>query len=375
MGADDATATIRIRACRSPRRFLDLQRGFYRDDPHYVPPLTLTEAWQVDPRRNPFFEHGEAGFFEAVREGRCVGRISAAADHLHDEFHGDRIGVFGHFEAADQTTAHALLDTAAEWARAHDREALRGPIDLSTNYRCGLLLPDSEPGPPMMMMPHNPPHYAGWLESWGLTKAKDLLALDIDSADYDTGRYEKLFDRVLQRSGATVRDLDLRRFAAEIRIVWDLYHRIWEKNWGFAPMSRAEFERHAADMKQIARPGYLKIAERAGEPVGFVVGLPDPNPAIRACGGRLLPFGWWRFLRALKKVDRTRVITLGVVPEYRQTGIDMALMLAYIRDVEPECPTCESSWILEDNLMMIRPLMKQLRGRVYRRYRIYERPL
>src|SRR5262245_33889956 len=156
-------AALTIAPLRHAARFLDLQRQFYRGDPHFVPVLTAGEAWQIEPRKNPYFAHAEAEFFVARRGPRVVGRISAARDRLHDEFHGDRTGFFGHFEAADAAVAAALVQTAADWCRQRGATVLRGPIDLSTNYKCGLLVA-GEPGPPVLMMPHNPPHYAQWLE-------------------------------------------------------------------------------------------------------------------------------------------------------------------------------------------------------------------
>jgi GNAT superfamily N-acetyltransferase len=358
----------------APLRFLDVQRQFYRGDPHFVPLLASAEAWQIDPRKNPFFAHADAEFFVARRAGAIVGRISACRDRLHDEFHGDRVGFFGHFEAADAEAAQVLLRHAAQWCRQRGADALRGPVDLSTNYRCGLLV-DGEAGRPVIMMPYNPPHYADWIEAAGLRKSKDLLALRVTSSTLDIPRLERVVARLAQKSSATVRRLDLRRFDAECRVLWDLYHRIWERNWGFVPMSEGEFLAQAKDLKKIARAELMHIAEIDGAPVGFVVALPNVNSAVAACNGRLLPFGWWKFLRALRKERMVRVITLGVVPEHRKVGIEMQLLFQVVRQgIDAGFDACEASWILEDNKDMLGPL--QTLGHVpYRRYRIYERAL
>jgi GNAT superfamily N-acetyltransferase len=372
--AKELRAGPRLRELSQPARFLDLQRGFYRGDPHYVPPVTSAEAWQLDPRKNPFFRHAEVGLFAAFAGERCVGRISTSRDRLHDEFHGDRIGFFGHFEAADEPSAHALLAHAAAWCRARGATALRGPVDLSTNYRCGLFV-GGDPGPPVVMMPHNPPAYAAWLEAFGLRPAKDLLALHVTDASLDLRRVDRIAEHLAKKSSATMRPVSLRRFDAECELLWDLYHRIWERNWGFVPMARDEFLAQARDMKRIAHPALMHIAEVRGEPVGFVVALPDVNVGARACNGRLLPFGWWRFLRAMKQAKLIRVITLGVVPEFRRLGIEMLLMHRVIRrGLDAGFRACEASWILEDNRDMLGPL-ETLGHRPYRRYRIYEQPL
>jgi hypothetical protein len=355
----------------SPGRFLDVQRRFYRGDPHYVPPMTVAERWQVDPARNPFFAHAESTFLVAERGGAIVGRISATRDRLHDEFHGDRIGFFGHFEAADEAAARALLDAAAAWLRAHGAERLRGPVDLSTNYRCGLLI-DGESGPPVVQMPYNPPIYARWLESCGLRKAKDLLALMVRWDPAMTARLDRVGARLKERTGITTRLLERARFAAEIELLWQLYNRIWERNWGFVPMSQREFDRQAKEFRPFLQREDVRIAHKGEEPVGFAIFLRDLNVPIKACNGRLLPLGWWRFWRALRKVNSTRVFTLGILPEFRKSGADAILLQELILGgARQGYRSCEASWLLEDNVPIIKAI-EGVGGKVYRRYRVYE---
>lgn len=370
----DLAADVAIRPVRSARQFLDLQRAFYRRDDNYVPPITSAEAWQLEPAKNPFFGHAQFEAFAAYRGRECVGRISACRDELHDEFHGDRIGFFGHFEARDEQVAHALLAHAANWCRVRSAQSLRGPVDLSTNYKCGLLI-DGKAGPPVMMMPYNRPEYGDWIESFGLQKAKDLLALHGTSESLDRPRMDKMTARIEKRTGINLRRLDLRQFDRECRILWDLYQRIWERNWGFVPMVEGEFLAQAKDLKKVCHPALMHIAEKDGEPIGFVVALPDTNVGAKACNGKLLPFGWSKFLWAMRKKHLIRVLTLGAIPEYRKTGLDMLLMHRVMtQGIDAGFDACEASWILEDNHDMLGPL-KTLGCTPYRRYRIYERPL
>lgn len=374
----DLAADVAIRPVRSARQFLDLQRAFYRGDPNYVPPVTIAESWQLEPKKSPFFEHAQVECFAAYRGNECVGRISTTRDRLHDEFHGDAVGFFGHFEARDQAAAHALLRHAATWCRARSATALRGPVDMSTNYRCGLLI-DGKAGPPVMMMPYNPPTYGDWLEGFGLHRCKDLLALHGTSESLDRPRMDKLTQRIEKRTGITLRRVQLNQFEHECRVLWDLYQRIWERNWGFVPMTEAEFLAQAKDLKKVVHPSLLHIAhapaQEGGGAIGFVLAIPDTNVGAKACNGRLLPFGWWKFLRAMKRKHLIRVLTLGVVPEYRKTGLDMLLMHRVMtQGIDAGFDACEASWILEDNHDMLGPL-QTLGCTPYRRYRIYERPL
>ena len=368
------SSRVEIEPCRSPRRFLAAQRAFYRGDPDWVPPLLLAEAGKLDPRKAPFFEHARAGFFLARRDGAIVGRISTCRDAAHDAFHGDRIGFFGHFEAMDRAASDALLDHARAWLRAQGATAMRGPVDLSTNHRCGLLI-EGDPGPPFVMMPHNPPHYRDFLEGYGLEPAKDLLALRMLGPELELERLERIAARARERLGVTTRRLDVRRFAAEVRTLWQLYNRIWERNWGFVPMSEREFAAEAHAMKAILRPALTTIVERDGTAIAFAIGLPDVNLAIRACDGRLLPFGWFRMLATLRRVRRFRTMMLGVLPEERRNGVDAVLLHDFIAvGLANGWPDCEASWVLEDNVAMLRPLLRA-GGRIHRRYRIYEMPL
>ncbi|MFM1872341.1 MAG: hypothetical protein RL398_1763 [Planctomycetota bacterium] len=370
----DRADGFQLREVRSPGAFLDLQREFYRTDPLFVPPVTLAEKWQVDRRKNPFFAHADVGLFALYDSGRLVGRMSTARDRLHDEFHGDRVGFFGHFEATSANAAEGLLRRAEAWCAARGADSLRGPVDLSTNYRCGLLI-EGEPGLPCMMMPHNPPIYAEWIERAGLCKAKDLLALTVDQQSIDYDKLSRIAARLKKRAEVTLRPMNMRKFGAEAEILWDLYHRIWEKNWGFVPMSKPEFLRQATDLKNVGRAEFLTIAEIGDRPVGFVAALPDTNVGAKACDGRLLPLGWWKFLQAMKRVRHLRVITLGILPEFRNIGLEMMLIHSVVENGRIYgMDSCEASWILEDNRSMLGPL-ETLGFQPFRRYRIYEKQL
>jgi len=186
---------------------------------------------------------------------------------------------------------------------------------------------------------------------------------------------DNLVERIRRRTGAVIRPFDMKRFGQELETVWALYNRIWERNWGFVPMTEGEFLRSAKEFKLVAVPELLVIAEIDGQPVGFALDIPDVNVGTKACNGRLLPFGWWKFLRAMKTNHKGRMLTLGVVPEYRKSGIDGLLLDYYVHNGQRfGYPDCEASWILEDNHEMLR-VLESLGGWEIRRYRVFEKAL
>lgn len=372
-----AGATLRVERVESRadlRAFLRLPWHIYRDDPHWVPPLLVEQRRLLDRHKHPFHRHAEVDYFLARRGARVVGRIAAIVNHRHIEFHQEPVGFFGFFECTDDpAAANALLSTAEEWLRARAMQAMRGPMNFSTNEECGLLV-DGFDTAPMIMMTHNPPYYERLLEGAGLRRAKEMYAYllaDIREPD----RLMRGVTRLAERSPALVRPIRMKELKREIERVREVYNSAWERNWGFVPMTEAEFDDMARQMKQIVDPELCLIAEVDGEPVGFALALPDFNQAIRHTDGRLLPFGIVKLLWHARRIDQVRVITLGVKPEYRRHGLDAMMMLRqYRRALELGYRRSEASWILEDNLPM-RRILERLGWDIYKTYRIYEKSL
>jgi GNAT superfamily N-acetyltransferase len=282
-----------------------------------------------------------------------VARIAACVNRLHNEVHGDRVGFFGWFDVEpDPEAATALVAAARAWVAARGMTSLRGPVCYSTNDVCGVLV-DGFEHPPMLMMPWNRPDYDALLRGAGLAKAKDLVAYWIPSSSPIPERYVRVTDRALARLGFTLRDIDLKRWRAEVDTVKALYNRSWERNWGFVPMTDAEFEHAAKDLRQIVDPRMFMMVERAGVPVGFAGILPDVNEALVGLDGRLFPFGLFKLLRRMKRIRNVRIVLLGVVPEARGRGVDAAIFVRALTKAR-ECGYAggEASWVLEDNERM-----------------------
>jgi GNAT superfamily N-acetyltransferase len=376
-----STGTVRLRELGpndSLAPFIELPWRVNRDDRHWVPPLRRSLKALLGRSRHPFHRHAEVAYFVAERSSEVVGRLAAIVNRRHNEFHGDRTGFFGFFDAVnDDEVAGSLLETAATWLRERGLIRMMGPVNFSTNQECGLLVRGFDSAP-AVMMPHNPRYYSALLERLGLQKEKDLLAYRLVGG---VGPPERLTSglrriRIGERLGIRIRPLDVRRLVGEMRSIRELYHSAWRNNWGFVPMTEDEFDHLARELRPVIDPALCLIAEDCDRrAVGFSIALPDVNQALKTLDGRLFPFGFLRYLASKRKIDNLRIMTLGVDPRVRRRGVDAALyMTTWLTAQAKGYRTAEASWILEDNWPMRRAL-ERLGGRCFRTYRIYSRQL
>ena len=363
---------------RELKAFMRLPWRLYRNEPHWIPPLLMDLRKRLDRQRNPFFEHAEAEYFLAWRDGRPVGRITAQVDRNFNEFQGNDWGLFGFFECEDDPeAAGALLDAAAAWLRERGRDRMVGPMDFTTNDECGLLV-EGHDRMPIILTPWQHPYYQGLLEGAGLTKAMDtfMWELYVDKRERVHPAIWEMAEKVKSEHGITVRPMRKRDLQAEVGRFLEVYNAAWERNWGFVPLSEEEVRHYAKDLKPVLDENWAMIAEaRDGTVVGAALTLPDFNQVLAHLNGRLLPFGWAKALYWRRKVDRVRVFALGVKREYQHTGV-AARMYELHFDSAERTPQKggETGWILESNTAMNRA-MEGMGGKISRRYRFYEKPL
>ena len=361
------------------RRFVGFPWQLYdaKQHPQWVPPLRMAVYDALDVKKNPFYRDADRELFVAVRDGRIVGRIAAIENRAHNAFHGDRVGFWGFFECIDdQAVADALFDSAAGWLSARGLTSMRGPMNPSTNYECGLLV-DGFENRPTFMTAWNPPYYDALCAGAGLERAKDLLGFWFPATEpgYELPDFvRKQAERALEKGRITFRDLDPKHFDREVAACWEIYNDAWERNWGFVPMSRAEFEHMAKDMKQLLWPQLAFMASVDGVPAGFMLALPDYNEVlIRNRSGRLLPFGLVRMLWGKRTIRTARVMALGVKGSFRSRSI-LALFTHEVmrRGLAMGKIGAEASWLLEDNQLIVKP-MRAMGARERMRWRVYER--
>ena len=376
------SVTIRpVRTRRERKRFVKVPFRLHRDHPQWVAPLIFERMEFLNPEKNPYFRHAEAELFVAERDGEPVGRISAQVDRRWDEYQGGSDAMFGFFEAAeDPEVSRALLGAASEWARSQGRERLLGPMDFTTNDEIGILVEGFERRP-MILEPWHPPHYAGLIEAEGFSKAMDVLMWELQFGDLKEGkRFDPAIhaaaEKALHEEGIAIRNMRKREMAAEVRHFMDVYNEAWGDNWGFVPVTDEEVEFQAKNLKQVLDEEWAWMAEKDGEVIGAALTLPDVNQVMAKLNGRLLPFGWARFLLGKRKIDQCRVLALGVKSAYRHTGVAAGLYLKHLEAaaVPGGIVGGEMGWILETNGPMNRA-MEGMGGTVVKRYRIYEQAL
>ncbi len=370
----DAVVVEPVRDRRDLRRFVDYMYDRNANDPHWVPPLRLSEHQRLNPNKNPFFDHADVQLLLARREGRVVGRIAGIDDRLHRERYNDNLAMFGFFEAEDALVAHALLDAVGGWAHGRGRTLVRGPVNPSLNESAGLLV-DGFDSDPMLLMPHTPPEYGGFIESCGYTKVKDLFAWITDIDRETPPGIARLARRTGERAGLTVHPLNVSEFTREVEHLRVLYNGAWERNWGFVPPTRDEFRRLATELKPILDPRAAIGVEANGVMIACAVAIPDIHQALKGTSGRLFPRGLLRLLRRRQYVDQVRLLLVGVRPDYRTPGFFPWLLSEWHRHVRGgPYKRAELSWVLEDN-RDINKAAEMSGARRYKTYRIYQKAL
>lgn len=374
------TATIRPVASKADlERFIALPWRLYAGDPNWVPPLRRRQRELFSLRHNSFFAHADVQLFLAYRGGQVVGRISAQVDHAHNHYHHERTGFFGFFEAEnDPALASDLLGAAEAWLRARGMERVRGPLSFSLNGEAGLLIEGFD-SPPMILMPYSPPYYQVLIEANGYKKVKDLFAWRYDWTGIGD-RAKRMVQTLRAMPEVHVRHLNMRRLDQEVRTILEIVNSAWGENWGFVPVTEAEAQQFVRDLRLIADPHVILIAEVDGHPAATAVSLPNLNEAIRDLNGHLFPFGFLKLLWRLKirGVKSGRLLLLGVKKEYRTRRFaGLAYLLCdelYRRAQGRGYEWAEFSWTLEDN-GLVNTLIEHVGCRRYKTYRIYEKVL
>jgi len=369
---------IRVEATKNPQDLMTFIRfpwEIYKGDRYWVPPLIKDQLVKFGPD-HPFRSHSDMIFFLAYRGEKAIGRIAGIIDHHYVEFHQEKVGFFGFFESVPEAeVAGILLSKVADWLKGHEMEKMAGPMNPSTNDECGLLVEGFDSSP-CLMMPYNPPVYPSLLEGFGLRKKMDLYAYLLETPTFKLARLDRITERLKKKEPELhVRPINLRRFGEELKIVKEIYNEAWSKNWGFVPMTDEEIDLTAKDLKPLVVADLVLFAYLGNEPVGFSVAIPDYYVVLKHLNGKFGLLGAIKFLYYSKKIDKIRVMLLGVKHAFQKRGVEGLLYIeTFKRGNKKGYHQAECSWILEANPLMQHGI-EAMGGKRYKNYRIYEMPL
>jgi GNAT superfamily N-acetyltransferase len=363
---------------RDIKDFIDFHFYIYRNDPYWVPPLKFERMQFFNPKKNPFYKHADIALFIAKKDGKSAGTIAAIVNHNHNKFYKEKVGFFGCFEVIENyEVAKMLFDKVKDWLKEKNMNTIRGPMNFSTNDECGLLI-DGFESPPVCMMTYNPKYYIDFIEKYGFKKTMDLYAYFISLEELRKKAKkvpEKLIsvvNKIKKRNNLIIRNIDMKKFDEEVERFKKIYNSAWEKNWGFVPMTNEEIEHLADGLRKFLDPDLIFIAEIDDSPVGFSLTLPDINQPLLKIKGKLLPFGWIKYLWYKRRIDICRVFAMGVLKKYRRLGINALMHYKTSKKLLSKgYKLAEMSWILENNVMTNREI-QTMGGKIYKTYRIYD---
>lgn len=360
--------------------FLNVVDSIYESDPAFVRPLDMDLKDRLNPRKNPFFEHGEAALFCAYRSGRPVGRISASIDREHLDRYHDATGFFGFLDTVDdEEVARALIERAEGWLRGKGMKRARGPVSLNINEELGCLV-DGFDTPPYLLMPHHRPYQGGLIEKSGYAKVKDVYAWSYKVGDLNK-RVKTAHDEIAKMPEISVRKASLKTIDHDVELLVEFFNDTWSDNWGFVPFTRAEVKKMASDFRLLLMPDMTCIVNIDGEPAAMAIALPNLNELVGDLHGKLLPLGLPKLLWRLKVKGpkSARLILLGIRKKYRLVRKYAGLTLFMYAEMNDGARRVgvergELGWTLEDN-GRINAGIAMMGAKRYKTYRVYEKAL
>jgi GNAT superfamily N-acetyltransferase len=360
---------------RDLKKFIAFPYHFYRRHPAWIPPLKIEQKKIFNPKKNSLLKHCDYQLFLLYEKAEIIGRIAVYINDAANKYWQAKIGFFGHYECIpDPGAADILLETAEKWLKEKGMQVMRGQWNL-VSQDIGFIYEGFDL-PPTVLSSYNPPYYNDHMVQYGMKKTRDLNVYnaDLGKAYKLPPRFFSFTDKIARRYGVKIRTINMKRLVEDARIIVRLTNESLKDNWGYYPVDESEAENIAADLKMIIHPEMVFIAEVEGNPVGYLLSVPDVNDILKHMKGRLFPLGIFKLLRGIKKINRYRIWAMGILPEYQKRGASM-LMFRRINDfAAPRGSYLEANWILEDNDLMNNALIK-LEFDLVKKYRIYEKEI
>lgn len=337
------------------KNFVKFPFALYKGHKYWVPQLIMDELELFNPAKNPAYSYSETKLFLAYKDGRIAGRVAAILNKAANEKYDTKNLRFGWFDAVeDGAVFKALFDAVEAWGKELGMETLTGPHGFTDLDPEGMLIHGFDQLSTIAVY-YNYPYYQGLMESVGFEKEIDYVEYRSKAPKKEDGVPEKLLrlgERIKQRSALTILNFKKRKhMMSRAREIFELVDEAFEEIYGSVPLTKEQIDYYVRKYISFAEPDLIQAAENPeGEIVGFMIALPNLSTAFQKAKGRLLPFGWFHILKALKKNDTIDFYLAGVSKKYRGQGVDLMMVLEAIKSaINRDILYAESNPELEDN--------------------------
>jgi hypothetical protein len=361
---------------KSLKQFIDLPKRIHLDHPNWVPPI-YSEDWKYfDPKRNKEFQHSETVLALAVRDNEVAGRIMGIINHRYNNFRQEKNGRFAYLECPNEKeVAHSLLDFIEQWSRERGMNKIIGPMGFSDQDPEGYMIEGFEYEPTLSTY-INFDYMIDLLEEAGYRKEVDYVVYKLDITGEIPQFYRRIHQRVCRNQNFTLVEFTKRnQIKPHILAMFGLMNATFKDNYGYFPLDANQMKALGKKYLPVVDPRFVKLIRKDREIVAFVIGIPNMAPGIRKAKGRLLPFGIFKILHAMKTTKQLDLYLGGIKDTYRGRGLDVMLGVPMIESAQRSGFTfMDSHHELETNLKM-RAEMERLGGKIYKRYRIFQKQL
>ena len=360
------------------RRFVDIPYRLYKDHLQWVPPLRMDVELMLNKQKHPFYEHSDADFFIALRDGRTVGRVAALVNHPFNQYHQTAQAQFYLFECEDdQEAAAALFDRVYEWARARGLTRVVGPKGFGALDGYGLLVEGFEHRQMMTMLNYNYPYYPCLMENLGFRKEVDFISFYLSAEAFNLpDRIHSISDRVQKRGTLQVKHFkDKQELKAWADRIGQAYNAAFVNNWEYYPLTEREIKFILDNILVIADPKLIKIILHDDQVVGFLFGFHDVSAGLQRAKGHLFPFGLLHILLELRRTKWVALNGAGILAEFQGRGGNALLYAEMEKTVKDFGFQNADLTQVADTAVQMRNDLVNLGGKLYKAHRVYARDL
>ena len=358
------------------KRFIQIQFDLYQDCPQWVPPILIDRRAQFDKKKHPFYEHSDADFFIASKDGNDVGCIAALENKVFNKHQGKNQATFYLFHSVDdQEVADALFNSVFDWARARGLTQVVGPKGFGPLDGYGIQTKGYEHRQMMTMMEYNYEYYPTLMDNLGFRKEVDFLSCYFDISKVQENfpdRIHRIADRVQKRGTLKVKRFkNKRELAAWGQRIGEAYNKAFVNNWEYYPLSQREIDFVVENILVIADPKLFKIVTHGSDVVGFLFSFKDISLALQRTKGKMFPFGIFEILKELRRTEWISFNGTGILPEFQGIGGN-ALMYSEMAKSMDEYPFIHGDMPqVAETAVQMRSDLENLGGVPYKNHRVY----